>query len=74
MMNAKLSKLADELAAAPRQGAAEDTPEGARYVQISDTAIKNIVDVIRAAARDPKAARAAGVPIGVEYLEDETLS
>jgi hypothetical protein len=41
----------DALEHAPRQGAAVDDPEGARYVVISETALKRILRELRLAER-----------------------
>jgi hypothetical protein len=41
------AELIDSLEQAPRQGAAVDDPEGARFVVISETAVKLIIQELR---------------------------
>jgi hypothetical protein len=44
---ARLPEVIDSLECSPRQGAAVDDPEGARYVVISETALKQIIRTLR---------------------------
>jgi len=43
----RLPELIDSLERSPRQGAAVDDPEGARYVVISETALNLIIRALR---------------------------
>lgn len=43
----KLRALAEDFEQAPRQGAAEDAPEGARYLYLSDTVARSIAGDLR---------------------------
>jgi len=43
----RLPELIDSLERSPRQGAAVDDPEGARYVVISETALNMIIKELR---------------------------
>jgi len=43
----RLPELIDPLERSPRQGAAVDDPEGARYVVVSDTALSLIIRELR---------------------------
>ena len=45
-----LYDIARELATASRQGARWDTPEGTRYMQLSDTLVGEIVEKLRCIA------------------------
>ena len=42
-----ISKIIDDLDRAPRRGAETDEPEGARFIQISDTAAKELSRELR---------------------------
>jgi len=46
-----ITEIIDALERAPRQGAAVDAPEGARYVVISETALTRIVRELRLVER-----------------------
>ena len=46
-----LFQIRQLLITAPRQGAAEDEPEGARYITITDTLAKDIIKQIEEADR-----------------------
>lgn len=50
----ELTAIADSLEAAERMGAECDTPEGARYVQLSDTWAKDVAWRLRAYAARPR--------------------
>jgi len=51
-----IADVIDALERAPRQGAAMDEPEGARYVVISETALKQIIRELRlGSANQPEA-------------------
>jgi hypothetical protein len=43
----KFTGLADDLDACPREGAATDAPEGARYIKLSDTLARQIAAALR---------------------------
>jgi hypothetical protein len=45
-------EVADALERAPRQGAAVDKPEGARFVVISDIALSRIIRALRLASAE----------------------
>jgi hypothetical protein len=47
----RITEIIDALERVPRQGAAVDDPEGARYVVISETALKAIVRELRLVGR-----------------------
>lgn len=49
--DAYLRKLAAELRSWPRRGAERDEPQGARFVQVSDTLLKEMADGIERAVR-----------------------
>ena len=42
-----LPELAAELEALPRYGAAQDSPEGARWIKFSETLINQIIQALR---------------------------
>lgn len=48
----RIAEIIDALERAPRQGADQDEPEGARYVAISETALKRIVRRLRLVERE----------------------
>ena len=52
MPQERLERVADALDQAVRQGAAEDNPEGTRYIVISDTLAKKMASDIRKALDD----------------------
>jgi hypothetical protein len=45
--SARRAQMAAELEAAPRMGAERDEPEGARYVMVSDTLLRQIAETLR---------------------------
>ena len=57
-----LMEIADALEGGPRQGAAEDRPEGVRYVVLSDTLINQITRELRLAAAERPDAEALDSP------------
>ena len=46
-----IREIIDGLESAPRQGAAVDVPEGARFVVISETALNRMIRELRLAER-----------------------
>lgn len=49
-MTAVLETLANALRSAPRLGAESDSPEGARYIQLSDTLARQMAEALELAA------------------------
>ena len=43
----RIAKVIDELERAPRCGSEKDVPEGARYVVISETALRKVIQELR---------------------------
>lgn len=56
-----LRKFADNLEQAPREGAAEDVPEGSRTVRLSDTLAKELVEYLRIFLVEKRRADLSGV-------------
>lgn len=65
-------ELADALDRASRQGGSIDKPEGARYVQLSDTLAKQIADRLRLLALD-MGVRSDVLEVGAAIADEATL-
>lgn len=70
----ELEDIASVLEEADRLGADKDDPEGARFVQISDTLAQDIVRRLRSIPDDLAAQRENGVDRGMELCEQHYSS
>jgi len=64
-----IADVIDALERAPRQGAAMDEPEGARYVVISETALKQIIRELRIGSADRPDAEFFETKTGKDTIE-----
>ena len=57
----RLRSIARSLDGAPRMGADQDSPEGLRYIQLSDTLAKEIAKTLYGASKESEALLPEGV-------------
>lgn len=57
-----VQELIDLFETAPRSGASKDEPEGVRYIQISDTLARDLLQRLKNLRTDPHDARLSNGP------------